>query len=142
MTETKRRYRVARVSEHEEQANFFDEVRLTYHARTDFYERLLLAVPNGMWLGGENRWALMNKFKREGFRPGVADILYLQPRGEYAFLAIEMKAVDKRNTADAVSPEQQEFLADVNAAGGWGEVCYGAEEAKAIFSTYMSFEAQ
>jgi hypothetical protein len=75
-------------------------------------------------------------------KPGVSDILYLQPRGEYSCLAIEMKALDRRNDTDAVTPEQSRFLQAVNAAGGWGEVCYGADEAIRIFETYMNMEAQ
>ncbi len=129
-----------RVSEHEEQANFFTSVRLIYAIRADFIPRLLFSVPNGMWIGGKNPYALMAKFKAEGLQPGVADILYLQPRGEYSYLAIEMKAADKRNNKDAVSPDQGEFLTEVNANGGMGEVCYGCDEALSIFSTYMSMK--
>lgn len=129
-----------RVSEHEEQANFFTSVRSMYAIRADFIQRLLFSVPNGMWIGGKNPYALMAKFKAEGLQPGVADILYLQPRGEYSYLAIEMKAADKRNNKDAVSPDQGEFLTEVNANGGMGEVCYGCDEALSIFSTYMSMK--
>ena len=129
-----------RVSEHEEQASFFAEVLFTYQHRADFIRTLLFSVPNGMWLGGANKFALMSKYKAEGFRPGVADIIYLQPRGEYNCLVIEMKAIDKRNVKDAVSAEQTEFLEAVNGAGGLGEVCYGCEEAMKIFNLYMSLE--
>ena len=129
-----------RVSEHQEQANFFSEVHTRYAIRSDFIKRLLFSVPNGMWIGGKNPYALMNKFKAEGLQPGVADILYLQPRGEYSYLAIEMKAADKSNNKDAVSPDQGEYLTEVNANGGMGEVCYGCDEALSIFSTYMSMK--
>jgi hypothetical protein len=129
-----------RVSEHAEQAAFFAEVLFTYQHRADFISKLLFSVPNGMWLGGNNKFALMNKFKAEGLQPGVADILYLQPRGEYNCLVIEMKALDKRNVKDAVSADQAEFLAAVNGAGGLGEVCYGCDEAMKIFNLYMSLE--
>lgn len=144
MSEPKPKYKVKkmRISEHEEQANFFAEVRFKYMHRDDFADDLLFSVPNGLWVGGKNPYALINKFKREGMKPGVSDILYLQPRGEYAYLAIELKALDKRNDADAVSPEQSRFLEAVNASGGLGEVCYGAEEAMSIFALYMSMEAK
>lgn len=133
-----------RISEHAEQTNFFLETSLRFGFRNDFIDRLLFAVPNGMWLAGSGatRFALMNKYKAEGFKPGVADILYLQPRGEYNCLAIEMKAQDKRNDKHAVSEDQGEFLAAINGAGGLGEVCYGSEEALVIFTRYMSFEAR
>ena len=135
-------YKVPRVSEHDEQKAFFGAVRALYGFRDDFMEKLLFSIPNGMWAGGENKFALIAKFKAEGMQKGVSDILYLQPRGEYAYLAIEMKAQDKRNDKDAVSDDQREFLEEANAAGGWGEVCYGCDEALAIFEKYMSWRAQ
>ena len=131
-----------RLSEHEEQARFFAEVRVSYFFREDFADELLFAVPNGMQLGGRNKYALMNKYKTEGLKPGVADILYLQPRGDYAYLAIEMKAEGRRNEKDAVSSEQLTFLEAVNGAGGMGEVCYGADEALKIFELYMGMPAK
>ncbi len=128
-----------RVSEHEEQANFIETVTFQYGHRADFSPVLLFSVPNGAWFGGKNPHALMNKFKREGFRPGVADLIYLQPRGPYNCLAIEMKATDQRNLKNGgLSPQQAEFLAAVNANGGTGETCYGCDEALNIFAWYMS----
>lgn len=128
-----------RVSEHTEQANFINEVDLRFHFRDDFIPLLLFAVPNGAWFGGKNPWAMFAKFKAEGFKKGVSDLLYLQPRGEYNRLAIEMKAQDRLNEKDGgVSPEQAAFLAAVNENGGTGEVCYSAEQAIQIFSWYMS----
>ena len=140
MSQRQATYKTPRISEHTEQANFFSEVRNKFQRREDFIRRLLFSVPNGMWIGGQNKFALMNKFKAEGLQPGVADVLYLQPRGEYSCLAIEMKAQDKRNDKDAVSDDQREFLEAVNAAGGLGEVCYGCEEAMKIFEAYMQME--
>lgn len=129
----------ARISEHQEQANFIDEVAWRFGHREDFVRPLLFAVPNGAWFGGANPGALMNKFKSEGFRVGVADLIYLQPRGGYNCLVIEMKALDQRNRKNGgVSTEQAEFLAAVNGNGGTGEVCYGCDEAVSIFSWYMS----
>lgn len=127
-----------KVSEHDEQSSFVSEVRLRYRQRDDFSPALLFATANGAWLGGDNRYALMSKYKAEGFQPGVSDILYLQPRGDYAYLAIEMKATHRRGEKDGgVSIEQAEFLAAVNANGGSGEVCYGADEAVRLFDYYM-----
>ena len=131
-----------RISEHDEQANFFTEARFRFQHREDFISKLLFSIPNGMWLGGQNKFALMAKFKAEGLLPGVADALYLQPRGDYAYLAIEMKAIDKRNDSDAVTEDQTEFLAAVNGAGGLGEVCYGCDEAIRIFELYMGLPAR
>ena len=141
MSQPQALYAAARISEHDEQANFFTTAQYTYQFRDDFISCLLFAVPNGMFAGGKNPYALINKMKAEGLKPGVADIIYLQPRGAYSCLAIEMKAQDKRNVKDAVSPEQSNFLEAVNAAGGIGEVCYGCDEALKIFEAYMRMEA-
>ncbi len=144
MSEEKARYtyKIPRVSEHEEQANLFTEVRFKFRHREDFIDDLFFSVPNGMWVAGKNKFALINKYKKEGMKVGVSDVLYLQARGEYNCLAIEMKALDQRNRADAVTPEQSRFLAAINANGGLGEVCYGAEEAIRIFETYMNMEVR
>lgn len=128
-----------RISEHDEQANFISEVRVRFGHRDDFASSLLFAVPNGAWFGGKNPWAMMRKFEAEGFLRGVADLIYLQPRGNFTCLAIEMKALDRQREKDGgVSPEQANFLSEVNAAGGVGEVCYGAEAAIAVFTKYMN----
>lgn len=131
---------ILKVTEHDEQKDFINEVHLKYGNCANFVEELLFSVPNGMWLGGDNKFALMAKFKAEGFRKGVADLIYLQPRGEYNCLAIEMKAKHMRNVARAVTEDQAAFLAAVNGNGGLGEVCYGAEEAIGIFDLYMAME--
>lgn len=148
MSEARAAYRVAgrgsgalRVDEHTEQANFFSEVSLRYFSRPDFLPVLLFAVPNGAVLGGQNRFAMFQKLKAEGFKSGVADVLYLQPRGGYAFLALEFKAQDQRGRANGgMSPEQAAFLEEVNGAGGLGEAVYGAEDAMRIFDLYMGFD--
>jgi VRR-NUC domain. len=95
-------------------------------------------------LGGRTptaRAALMNKYKSEGFRNGVADILYLQPRGGYAFLAIEMKTPDRANTKNGGATEDQlDWLKAARSAGAMAEICHGAEAAWDVFQQYMSLE--
>ena len=128
-----------RVSEHAEQANFIEAVGCIYGHRDDFIPTLLFAVPNGSWFGGSNPWAMFNKFKKEGFRQGVSDLIYLQPRGKFNCLAIEMKALDRKGKKDAVSDEQQEFIDAVKQAGGAAFDCYGCDEALIVFEGYMNF---
>jgi hypothetical protein len=123
------------MSEHAEQAAFVSHVLWTYASRADFFAPLFFAVPNGAVLGGKNKFALLNKLKQEGFRVGVSDLLYLQPRGEYSCLAIEMK--DK---GGKVSDAQDEFLQAILRAGGLAEVCYSADEAIGIFGGYMGMQ--
>jgi hypothetical protein len=142
MSQRRPAYRVKkpRISEHSEQVNFFETIRNDYRFNPEFNEGVLFAVPNGVWIGGQNKFALFAKYKAEGFKPGVSDVLYLQPRGEFGYLAIEMKAEDRRGESDAVTPEQTDFLEAVERAGGWGVVCYGCDEAVSVFKTYMELE--
>jgi hypothetical protein len=128
------------MSEHDEQAAFVNHVLWAYAIRADFARPLFFSVPNGAWLGGK-QYAMINKLKAEGLTPGIADILYLQPRGEYAYLAIEMKSKDRRNEKNGgLSNEQSAFLQAAIKAGALAEVCYGADEAIAAFDFYMGFE--
>lgn len=125
-------------SEHNEQATFIDHVLWTYRNREDFIRNLFFAVPNGAWLGGRAK-NVMNKLKGEGFLPGVSDLLYLQPRGTYPYLAIEMKSPSRRNHKDGGLEESQiAFLKAANDAGALALVCYGADEAIERFDNYMT----
>lgn len=132
-----------RIDEHGEQANFITWVSMQYGSRPDYNERLLFAVPNGAWFGGAHKGiqvAMFNKFRAEGFKTGVADLIYLQPRGGYSSLAIEMKAVDRKGKKGAVSEDQEKFIQAVLDNGGLATVCYGCDEAMAVFDNYMRME--
>lgn len=126
-----------KATEHAEQAAFVQYVHAQYSARDDFAAPLFFAVPNGAPLG-KRGYTVMNKLKAEGLRPGVSDILYLQPRGDYAYLAIEMKRESRAGERDGgLSQLQSAFLQSVIRAGGLAEVCYSAEDAMAAFDDYM-----
>ena len=131
-----------RISESQEQINFVAEVMYRYKNDPEFIEPLFFNTLNGAWIGGSSRqgkWGLIAKYKAEGFRLGISDLLYLQPRGEYAYLAIEMKAVDQRNHKDGGATENQiEFLKGVERAGGLGKICYGCDASFDTFVAYMN----
>lgn len=135
-----------KLSEHAEQANFFAEVRWRYRNDPDFIPDLLFSVPNGFWAGGSSprgKFALINKYKSEGMHPGAADIVFLEPRGKYAYLAIEMKSANRGNEKNGGATEEQlKFLEAVNRAGGLGVIAYGAEHAMQIFSDYMALRGR
>jgi hypothetical protein len=141
MSETKAIYRV---SEHDEQAAFVADVLYRYSSRPDFARPLFFAPMNGAWIGGTGRggkYALMAKYKAAGMTPGVADILYLQPRGGHPYMAIEMKTPNRRNENNGgLSAEQTEFLQAARACNAFAWVCYGAQEAIEKFDKYMSME--
>lgn len=125
------------VSEHEEQAAFFSYVLQAYRWREDFKRSLFFAVPNA----AKRSVRLAARMKAEGMTAGVSDILYLQPRGPYCYLAIEMKTPDRRNEKrGGLSTDQEGFLADAAGEGACVDVCYGADEAIAVFTRYMSLE--
>lgn len=129
------------MSEHDEQAAFIGTIVATFRSRDDFIRPLFFSVPNGAVLGG-NRWALANKLKNEGMFPGVADVLYLQPRGDYSFFAAEMKTEKRRKEKNGgLSDEQTDWLRSAKRVGAYIAVCYSADEAVDEFSHYMTLEA-
>lgn len=128
-------------SEHNEQAALVEAVLYTYRNRADFIRPLFFSTLSGAWIAGSNkngRAALIMKYKREGWVNGVADLLYLQPRGPYSFLAIEMKtparAKDKNGGA---SDDQLEWLRSARHAGAMAEICHGRDAAWDVFCKYM-----
>lgn len=125
-------------SEHQEQAAFFTMILYKYQHNETFARPLFFAVPNGAWLGGRRPSNMMEKMKAEGLTPGVADILYLQPRGHYSFLALEFKRADKRNRHQGgLRDDQIKFLNAASLAGAFFSVCYSADEAVRAFDAYM-----
>jgi hypothetical protein len=128
------------LSEHDEQAAFLVEARYRYRNDDSFVPELLFAVPNGMWVAGEGkrRAGLIMKYRHEGLKPGVADLHYLQPRGQYPYLVIEMKRSDKKNIRNGgLTDDQMQYLTAARKAGAFVRVCYGAEEAVAALGEYM-----
>ena len=80
-----------KTTEHREQAALVSTVLLTYQNRSDFIRPLFFSTLSGAWIGGSGksgRSALISKYKSEGGSMVPADLLYLQPRGGYAYLAI------------------------------------------------------
>lgn len=129
-------------SEHNIQAAFIDWVLFQYRADPTFIRPLFFAVPNGAYLGGKSP-VTFAKLKREGFVQGVADLLYLDPRGEWAYLALELKTPERKRSKDrGLSEAQTEFLNAVGLAGGLPLVCYGLEEAIEYFRDYMSLKSK
>jgi hypothetical protein len=127
-------------SEHEEQVAFVTMVKLEFRNNGDFIPELFFAVPNGMFAGGRTPGARaynITKMKAEGFNTGVADILYLQPRGGYHYLCIEMKREHYRNRPSEISDDQRQFAAAVSIMNGFHSFCFGADHAFLIFSEYM-----
>ena len=133
-----------RPTESQEQIAFVDSVLLKFSHRLDFLRPLFNATLSGHWLAGNGarKAALVEKYKREGWTNGVADILYLQPRGPYSYLAIEMKAIGRKAERNGgLSDDQCEWLDAARKVGALAMVCYGAEEAESAFCRYMEYPA-
>jgi len=130
------------VTEHNEQAALVHTVLLTYCNRSDFIRPLFFSTLSGAWIAGSTRTAkgaLIAKYKSEGWINGVADLLYLQPRGEFSFLAIEMKTPARiREKHGGASEDQLEWLKAAREAGAMAEICHGAESGMDAFSRYMA----
>lgn len=124
--------------EHNIQAAFVDWVLWEYMRDPTFIRKVFFSPPNGAYLGGKSP-ATFQKLKKEGFEDGVSDILYLQPRGEWAYLTLEFKIEERRNRKrGGLSEDQEEFLSAVDLAGGLPLVCYGLDEAIEYFRDYMN----
>jgi len=68
-----------------------------------------------------------------GLCVGSADLIGIAPGGR--FLAVEVKVpASGERRAGRVSPEQRDFLAAVNAAGGIGGIARSVEDALALIS--------
>ena len=131
--------------EHEEQASFVTEVKYRFRNNPTFIEELFFSVPNGIFVGGGSRGgrsATIAKQKAEGFNLGVADILYLQPRGLHPYMAIEMKRQGRQNRKDGeMRPDQILFRDAALKVGAYHIIAYGADEAILQFATYMLLPA-
>lgn len=134
------------LSEHDIQANFFREVSYTYRNDPTFIPILFYAVLNGAWIGGSSsasKRGLIEKYKDEGWKSGIADFHYDQPRGPFSKMVIEFKRESKRNAKSngvvtgGLSDEQQEYLQAISAYA-LVRVCYTVEESLEDFAYYMS----
>lgn len=117
----------ARRSEDTEQVLVFDWARMNVRRYPEL--KWLYHVPNG----GSRNHAEAVKLKQMGVRPGVSDICLPYSRGVYHGLFLELKFDGGR-----VQSSQKEFLDDMEAAGFYVCVCYGAENAVKIIEEYLN----
>jgi hypothetical protein len=94
-----------------------------------------MAIPNGQMLGGRNKFALMAKLKREGFKNGVSDLFIAVPMNGKCGLWVEMK--DAGKTRCSVSDDQQAHLDLMISMGYEGIWAAGSDIAMAAIKVYM-----
>lgn len=118
------------MSEHDEQ------VLIVEYLQRFYPDALFWSTPNGAHLAGNirQRSAKMNKLKREGFLPGVSDLIIFEARGGYSALFLEMKRTD----GGKPSENQLWFIREIEKRGGYGIVAQGFDEAKEVIDLYLS----
>jgi hypothetical protein len=90
----------------------------------------LFAVPNG----GQRNVIVASKMKAEGVLSGVADLILLKPKGNYAALLIEMKTKRGRQ-----SPTQKQWEADLCKDGEYKYVlCRSVEDFISATKSYLA----
>ena len=105
--------------------------------RLQYPQYHLIAYPNGQWVSGtgNRRYALINKYKAEGMTNGVSDLFLCVPRGKYAGLWLEMKDVGK--TESSLSPNQKQWMSEMNKIGYLAKWAVGFEIARDIIEGYL-----
>ena len=94
---------------------------------------LLFAVPNG----GFRIASEAARLYAEGVVPGVSDLIYLEPRGGYGALCIEMKTT---LTGSRQSDRQKEWQKAVEAVGIRYVICRTLEEFMKEVEDYLALE--
>ncbi len=114
-------------TEHGEQAAAIDWARRMAGQYPEL--DLLFAIPNGAMTPN---YALAQKLKSEGLRPGVPDLFLPVARCGHHGLFIEMKA-----PGGVASKEQHQFIRAAREQGYETAICYSAEEAVETLENYL-----
>lgn len=96
---------------------------------------IAFAVPNGLSIAGTDaqRARYMAALKRQGFKPGVSDIVIPYPTLKYPGLFIELK----RDRNSKVSDDQREWRLRMELLGYRAEICVGWEAARSVINDYF-----
>ena len=90
----------------------------------------VLFTSTGAGLGFHVRYqAAMN---RGGYLKGTPDLIFMEPRGVYHGLFIEMKS-----RVGSVRPEQKALMEELNQRGYKACICFGAEQAIEQIKAYF-----
>lgn len=112
--------------EFEEQCNLINWC----HAHQDKRLRLIYSHTNGARMAR----GVANKLKASGAKAGIPDLFLPIPSGEYHGLYIELKRVKGSST----SLIQKKWLMLLLNQGYQAVVCFGAEDAQAIITSYLA----
>jgi len=110
------------MTEHEIQSEF---IRLVEESHPD----ILFCATVG---GARMSISEAKKIKRSGYRKGIPDVIFYEPRHGHHGLCIEIKKKGGR-----VSPHQREWLNDLQIRGFHALVCTGLEACVQAFNDYF-----
>lgn len=116
--------------EDEEQETLFRWAELMAQVRWPEL-RYLYHVPNG----GYRTKAEAGRFRAQGVKSGVPDIVLPAARGQYHGLYIELK----RTEGGRLSSDQKDWLEFLTAQGYLAVMCRGWEEARRVIETYLDY---
>ncbi len=108
------------------QSEFFKQIPILFPKLPD---KLLFAIPNG---GSRNKIEAAN-LKRQGVRPGVADVILLVPKKGFSCLCLEFKTKKGRQ-----SDEQIEFQRQAEACGSKYVLVRSVSQAIEEIKVYLS----
>jgi hypothetical protein len=97
---------------------------------------LLYSCPSGFVSGGRNKFALIAKLKREGWRIGVSDLILDLPRGHFHGLRLELK--DQGKTRCSVKDEQHAYIDDMLTQGYMACWAPGSDFAIKVIKAYIN----
>lgn len=115
-------------SEHEEQVMLFEWWAM-WAPMHGIDERLMFAIPNG----ASKSMSQAVKFKREGLKSGVPDVMLALPRGGWHGLFIELK----RQKGGVLSDTQKAYEQVLSSAGYAWTRCNGFDAARAAIVRYL-----
>ena len=115
------------MTEHDIQRNLFTWAGFAKNTYPEL--KWMFAVPNG----GKRHRLTAVKLKAEGVKAGVADVMLPAIRGNYGGLWVEMKTPKGRLT-----PNQKQFLQDMDKAGYKTAVCFSTKQAIDEIEQYLS----
>lgn len=110
------------MNEHEIQSTFVEAI-------ANQYPNILFCATVG---GARMSISEAKKIKRAGYRKGIPDVIFYEPRNGYFGLCIEIKKKGGRT-----SPHQNEWRADLLKRGYQSVVCKGLHECVQQFNTYF-----
>jgi len=95
-------------------------------------DKLIFAVPNG----GKRNVKEAKRFKQQGVKKGISDIVCLVSNGEYTCLCLECKTEEGEQSED-----QKAFEKQITEAGGLYDVFRSAEEGVKKLRNYLKTTA-